>query len=73
MFFMSKHCRAMTRAAKIGYRQSYNRNWKWNRRHLSTPSNEFNYSRRPDDEPDIFVYAIMGTIALYAIERYKRK
>ncbi len=71
MFFMSKHCRSISKAAKIGYRQSYNRNR--NRRYLSTPSNEFNYSRRPDDEPDIFVYAIMGTIALYAIERYKRK
>ena len=71
MFFMSKHCRSLAKSAKIGYRRPHNRNW--SRKYLSTSSNEFNYSRRPDDEPDIFMYAIAGTIFLYVIERYKRR
>ncbi len=77
MFFMGKHARSLWRGAKIGYWKPYNHQHQGKksfteiRRGLTTRT--YNYGQGPDDEPDIFLYAIGGTIALYAIERYRRK
>ena len=61
---MTKVARSFVRGAKIGYWKPYNRR-------LTTKT--FNYGKEPDDEPDIFLYAAVGVIALYGIERYRRK
>ena len=64
---MGKHVRSLWRGAKIGY-------WKpYNKVHRKLTTKTFNYDQKPDDEPDIFLYAAIGVVALYGIERYRRK
>jgi hypothetical protein len=71
MYFMTKFARSFAKGAKIGYGKPYNRPLLQQVRRLTTKT--FNYGKEPEDEPDIFLYAAMGIIALYGIERYRRK